>query len=103
MRNKRPAIALLNAVLLLSVTAALLLIVTRSYRQQVLTYTRLTHYYQAQSLANLTQSMAKKKRIKGLKTTLGTTRINWQTRQITVLLDSGYQKQFRLRGETESK
>ncbi|MCP8858057.1 hypothetical protein [Latilactobacillus fuchuensis] len=103
MRNKRSGMALLNAVLLLSVTAGLLLIVTRSYQQQALTYTRLTRYYQAQSLANLTQSAAKKRHIKGLKTTLGTTKINWKTRQITVQLDSGYQKQFRLRGGTESK
>lgn len=103
MDNKRSGMALLNAVLLLSVTAGLLLIVTRSYQQQAMTYTRLTHYYQAQSLVNLTQSAAKKRRIKGLKTTLGSTQVNWKTRQITVQLKSGYQKQFKLKDETEVK
>ena len=103
MKHKQAAVAMLNAILLLSVTASLLGLVMKSYQQQVRSYTRLTHYYQAKSLANLTQAVSQNQQIQGLQTTLGTTQIDDKANQITVQLKHGPKKQFKITSRTDIK
>ncbi|KRM21218.1 hypothetical protein [Latilactobacillus graminis] len=92
--TKKPAVALLNAVLMLSLVTSALLIITNSYQQQQRSYLSLSNYYQVQTLLKLTLQERQKKPINGIRANTGKSRIDHQHKQIIIELRNGYQKQF---------
>ncbi|WP_035186730.1 hypothetical protein [Latilactobacillus curvatus] len=98
---KRSAVALLNAVLMLSLVTSALLIVTHSYQQQQQSYVSLTNYYQTQILLKLTNKARQTQSIQGIKTNIGKSRIDRQHKLIIIELNNGYRKQFPDQNETD--
>ncbi|WP_208421900.1 hypothetical protein [Latilactobacillus fragifolii] len=98
---KRSAVALLNAVLMLSLVTSTLLIVTHSYQQQQQSYTSLTNYYQTQIILKLTNKARQTASIQGIKTNMGKSRIDQQHKLIIIELNNGYRKQFPAQNETD--
>ncbi|WP_424349209.1 hypothetical protein ACPBEH_11040 [Latilactobacillus sp. 5-91] len=100
---KHTAVALLNAILMLTLISVVLVGVTHSYQQQQQSYRYLLNYYQAKTLYELTLASQSKAGLKGIKATTGESQILMKQHQIKVILKNGYQKQFEIKNITGKK
>lgn len=97
---KHTAVALLNAILMMTLISVVLVGVTHSYQRQQQSYRYLLNYYQAKTLYELTLASQSKK---GIKATTGESQILMKQHQIKVILNNGYQKQFEIKNITGKK
>lgn len=100
---KHSAVALLNAILILTLISVVLVGVTHSFQQQQQSYRYLLNHYQAKTLYELTLATQSKSGLKGVKATTGESQILKKQHQIKVTLNNGYQKQFEIKNITGKK